>query len=43
MDVKYSFFNGVLEEKVYIELNGICSKGTRIQSLKVDQALYGLK
>ena len=42
MDVKLVFFNGVLEEEVFIELPLECIKKEK-QVYKLKKALYGLK
>ena len=44
MDVKLVFFNGVLEEEVFIELPLECIKKEKEKQVyKLKKALYGLK
>ena len=44
MDVKLVFFNGVLEEEVFVELPLECIKKEKEKQVyKLQKALYGLK
>ena len=44
MDVKYVFFNGILEEEVYVDQpSGYTVKGHAEKVYKLKKALYGLK
>ena len=44
MDIKFTFLNGILEEKVYIEkLEGFVDDNNKDMVCKLHKALYGLK
>ena len=44
MDVKFAFFNGILEEEVYIEQpEGFVDPDKKNMVCKLNKALYGLK
>ena len=44
MDVKTTFFNGKIEEEVYIEQpEGFVTHGKKTDACKLKKALYGLK
>ena len=44
MDVKTDFFNGELEEKIYMDQpDGFVAKGQEVKVCKLLKSLYGLK